>query len=198
MTVLVRSLATAAPKDGVEVRLIARDNEVRGGKNRLAGLIHFAPGLSRGEGGLAPGLVVASDGKADYNFVDLQQTPFDLTDRGSKAATRPRRSTPLSMPSAAFTVPARRSISPPCCATTPEFAASAPLTLRIKRPDGVEFKRVALADKGLGGRAFDLVLPADAASGGWTVQAFADPKSPALGETSFRSRITSRSAWTTL
>ena len=27
--------------------------------------------------------------------------------------------------------------------------------------------------------------PADAASGGWTVQAFADPKSPAIGETSF-------------
>ena len=64
-------------------------------------------------------------------------------------------------------------------------ATSAPLTLVVKRPDGVEHQRVALPDQGLGGRALDLVLPSGAAAGGWTVQAFSDPKSPAIGETGF-------------
>ncbi len=49
MTILVRSLATAAPKDGVEVRLIAKNNEVLAvEKTDAAGLIRFAPGFSRG------------------------------------------------------------------------------------------------------------------------------------------------------
>ena len=186
VTVLARSLASAEPKAGVEVRLIARNNELLAvEKTDSAGLVRFAPGLSRGAGGQAPGLVVAGDGKADYNFLDLQQTPFDLTDRGVKGRAPPKaldafvyaeRGVYRSNETVHLAALLRDSLG---------AAANAPLTLVIKRPDGVEHKRIALPDQGLGGRAFDLVLPADAASGGWTVQAFADPKSPAIGETNF-------------
>ncbi len=40
-------------------------------------------------GGLAPNLIVAQDGKGDYGFLDLGQTPFDLTDRGVKGRVTP-------------------------------------------------------------------------------------------------------------
>src|ERR1700724_2159197 len=83
--VFVRSLASAMPAAGVEVRLVARDNEILTSKRTDdAGHIHFDPGFSRGTGGVAPGLVVAEDGKGDYGFLDLEANAFDLTDRGVK------------------------------------------------------------------------------------------------------------------
>ncbi|WP_374544670.1 alpha-2-macroglobulin [Rhodoblastus sp.] len=186
VTALARSLATAEPKPGVEVRLVAKNNEVLGtAQTDSKGEARFAPGLSRGQGGLAPGLLVASDGKADYNFLDLQQNAFDLTDRGVTGREPPKALD-------AFVYAERgvyRSNETVHLAAllrdSDGIAAAAPLTLVVKRPDGVEFKRVALPDQGLGGRALDLILPAGAASGGWTVLAFSDPKSPAIGETSF-------------
>ena len=54
VTALVRSLATAEPKAGVEARLIAKNNELLAkAVTDAKGEVHFAPGLSRGEGGLS-------------------------------------------------------------------------------------------------------------------------------------------------
>ena len=85
--VFVRSLASAEPVAGVEVRLIARNNEVLATKTSDAlGNVAFDPGLARGEGGLAPGLAVATLG-ADYGFLNLESAAFDLSDRGVKGRT---------------------------------------------------------------------------------------------------------------
>ena len=79
---LARSLSGAAPLAGVELRLIARNNEVLATKTTDAqGRVDFDPGLSRGLGGFAPALLVATLGD-DYNFLSLARAPFDLTDRG--------------------------------------------------------------------------------------------------------------------
>ncbi len=186
ISVLVSSLATAAPKAGVDVRLLARNNELLATeKTNAAGEAHFAPGLSRGAGGEAPGLIVASDGKADYNFLDLQQTAFDLTDRGVKGRAAPKALDAFVYAERGVYRSGEKVHLAALLRNSSGVAASAPLTLVVKRPDGVEFKRVALPDQGLGGRTLDLTLPKGAASGGWTVQAFADPKSPAIGETHF-------------
>ncbi len=64
-------------------------------------------------------------------------------------------------------------------------ALNVPLTLVVERPDGVEYKRAAVADQGLGGRTFSVPLVASAASGTWRVRAFTDPKRPAIGEVTF-------------
>ena len=60
-----------------------------------------------------------------------------------------------------------------------------PLTLVVKRPDGVEYKRVSVADQGLGGRSLAVPLAAGAAPGTWTIDAYADPKAPAIGHVEF-------------
>jgi alpha-2-macroglobulin len=79
---IVQSLGSAAPLAGVELRLVARNNEVLATKTTDAqGRVDFDPGLSRGEGGSAPGLLVAALGD-DYNFLSLTLSAFDLTDRG--------------------------------------------------------------------------------------------------------------------
>src|ERR1700722_2539143 len=68
---MARSLATAAPIEGVEMRLIARNNEVLDVKKTGAdGRVSFDPGLSRGVGGSAIGLLVASLAD-DYGFLNL-------------------------------------------------------------------------------------------------------------------------------
>lgn len=187
VTVLVRSLADAAPKPGVEVRLLAKNNEVLAtSKTDAQGAARFDPGLSRGEGGLAPGLIVANDGKADANFLDLQQSAFDLADRGVKGRAAPakldafvyaERGVYRSNETVFLTALLRDAQG--------TAVAQTPVTLVVKRPDGVEFLRTTTTDQGLGGRSLSFKLPATANSGGWTVEAFVDPKSPALGETSF-------------
>ena len=49
----VNSLASTAPLAGVELRLLARNNEVLAvEKTDAGGAVTFAPGLARGEGGL--------------------------------------------------------------------------------------------------------------------------------------------------
>ena len=60
-----------------------------------------------------------------------------------------------------------------------------PLTLVVKRPDGVEYKRVTLPDEGLGGRAFAVSLLQGAAAGKWSIEAYADPKGDRIGEVEF-------------
>ncbi len=114
--VMARALSSAAPMANVEMRLVAKNNEVLATRTTdRDGFAAFDPGLSRGDGGLAPGLVVARVGD-DYGFLDLAAQAFDLADRGVKGRPRAADRKPCSLPSAAFIVPVKRFISPHCCA----------------------------------------------------------------------------------
>ena len=184
--VLVRSLADAAPVRGVEVQLLARNNEILGQVTTDAnGQARFDAGLARGKGGLAPGLVTARI-EEDYGFLDLKQSAFDLTDRGVKGRVAPEgldaflyaeRGVYRSGETAFLTALLRDSKG--------SAVTGLPLTLVVKRPDGVEYRRQSIEDQGGGGRAFTLSLVGGAATGTWRVQAFADPKGNAIGETTF-------------
>jgi uncharacterized protein YfaS (alpha-2-macroglobulin family) len=187
VNVIVRSLASAEPLAGVEVRLVARNNEVLGTKTTdVTGAVRFDPGLARGTAGLAPGLVVASDAKGDYGFLDLGQTAFDLTDRGVAG-----RAAPGALDALLYTERGVYRSGETVFLTTlvrdakGAAVAGLPVTLVVKRPDGVEYKRVVVADQGLGGRALSLPLLSGAQRGTWRVEAFADPKGRPIGEVTF-------------
>jgi uncharacterized protein YfaS (alpha-2-macroglobulin family) len=183
---LVRSLSTAAPLAGVELKLVARNNEVLAKKTTGAdGRVDFDPGLSRGIGGLAPALLVATLAD-DYGFLNLTQGAFDLTDRGVAGRDPPG-------PLDAFLFTERgvyRSGETVYVAALLRDAKGAalsalPLTLIVKRPDGVEYKRVVVPDQGLGGRSLAVALGNDSLAGTWSIDAYADPKSPAIGHAQF-------------
>lgn len=185
--VFVRSLASAAPLDQIELRLIARNNEVLATKSTGGdGHVRFDPGLSRGTGGLAPNLVVAQDGKGDYGFLDLGQTPFDLTDRGVKG-----RVVPSALDAEVFTergvYRAGETVYTTMLLRDAKGVAATglPLTFVVKRPDGVEYKRTQVEDQGAGGRGYALPLLSDASTGTWHISVYADPKQQAIGEASF-------------
>ena len=185
--VLVRSLATAEPLAGVELRLVARSNEILATKPTPAdGHVRFDAGLSRGTGGLAPGLIVATDAKGDYGFLDLGSAAFDLTDRGVKGRSAAKALDALVFAERGVYRSGETVFVTALLRDSKGVAATGlPLTLVAKRPDGVEYKRALVEDQGMGGRAFSLPLQAGVAPGTWKIQAFADPKSPAIGEATF-------------
>ncbi len=184
--VFVRSLASAKPA-AASVRLVARNNEVLATKPADAsGHVQFDPGLSRGTGGLAPGLLVAEDGKGDYGFLDLGQAAFDLADRGV-AGREPAKALDALVFAERGVYRSGETVFLTALLRDGRGLAreGLPLTLVVKRPDGVEYKRVQVADEGQGGRAYALPLLSGVSPGTWRVEAFVDPKAEAVGSTSF-------------
>jgi uncharacterized protein YfaS (alpha-2-macroglobulin family) len=185
--VFVRSLTSAKPIEGISLRLVARNNEVLATKESGSdGHVRFEPGLARGTGALAPGLVVAEDGKGDYGFLDLQQTAFDLTDRGDDG-----REVKQALDAQVFTergvYRSGETVFVDALLRGAKGTAKEgiPMTLVFERPDGVEYKRVLIDDQGEGGRTYALPLLSSSASGTWRVEAYVDPKGEPVGETTF-------------
>jgi hypothetical protein len=183
----LRSIETALPLADVEVRLIARNNEVLAtAQSDATGAVTFASGLMKGEGGESPALVVAQSPSSDYSFVDLTQPAFDLTDRGVDGRA----------PSGAVDAFVyaergvyRRGETVHATVLLRDDAANAmattPVTLVVERPDGVEFLSLQLDDRGAGGYSHDFDINAVAQGGTWRIKALTDPNGEAVGETSF-------------
>jgi len=183
----INSLATTAPVGGVELRLIARNNEVLAVKRSGAdGTVIFEPGLARGEGGLSPAMLIAQSPSGDYAFLNLKQSPFDLTDRGVSG-----RDIPDGLD--AYVFPERgvyrtgETVHVTALLRDAEGNAppDTPLTLVIERPDGVEYRRSVVPDQGFGGRSLDVPIIASAMTGTWRIAAYTDPKRPSVGSASF-------------
>ncbi len=184
--VFIHSLASAEPDADVEVRLIARDNEVLAtAKTDKNGFIHFEAGLARGEGGQSPAAIVATL-KGDYAFLSLKSAAFDLTDRGVGG-----RQVPVGLDAFVYTERGVYRTGETVHVTSllrdarGIAATGAPLTLKMERPDGVEYRRVLMQDQGLGGRSWSVPLVASAMTGTWRVAAYTDPKRPPVGQTTF-------------
>jgi len=187
LTLMVRSLKTALPLPGVTLALIARNNDDLA---RLTtdrdGRARFDPGLLRGAGGLSPVMVMAYGPGGDFNFIDLRRPEFDLSDRGiegrapagpvdafvytERGIYRPGESVHLV---SLLRDPAARAIE------------GRTLVVKLNRPDGKEYRRFTLDDRGGGGGEATIALPAAAARGTWEATAHTDPEGPAVGRVTF-------------
>ncbi|HWF94560.1 MAG TPA: alpha-2-macroglobulin [Xanthobacteraceae bacterium] len=183
----VHSLETAQGEGQVEIRLVARNNEVLSTKRTNdAGYVQFDAALTRGEGGQSPAMIVANDAKGDYAFLSLKTPAFDLSDRGVSGRT-----VPAGLDAFVYTERGvyRSGETVQITSLVRDGQATAalgvPLTLVVERPDGVEYRRSVVADQGVGGYALAVPLVASAPTGTWRVRAFTDPKRPPVGETSF-------------
>lgn len=185
--VFVHSLETAQARGTVEVRLVSRGNEVLSTKRTDdAGRVSFEASLTRGEGAASPAMIVASDARGDYAFLNFKAAAFDLTDRGVSGRPVPagldafvyaERGVYRSGETVHLTALLRDGVG--------MAAVGVPLTLVIERPDGVEYRRAVVPDQGAGGRSLSVPLVTSAPTGTWRVRAYTDPKRPALGEASF-------------
>ena len=183
----VNSLATTSAIGDVEIRLIARNNDVLAVKKTDAdGSVAFEPGLARGEGGQAPAMLVASGDGGDYAFLNLTSSAFDLTDRGV-AGREPTGAldafvfTERGVYRTGETVYVTTLLRNAAGVAVPDVD----LTMVVQRPDGVEYRRTVVPDQGLGGRSLNVPIISSAPTGTWRIAVYSDPKQASIGETSY-------------
>ena len=186
INVFLNSLATTDAKAGIEIRLVARNNEVLATRTTDAqGFVRFESGLTRGEGGLAPAMVI-TEGRGDYAFLSLKAPAFDLTDRGVAG-----RSVAGGLDAFVYTERGVYRTGETVHLTTllrdaqGVAVTGVPMTLVIERPDGVEYRRTVVQDQGIGGRSLSFPMISSAQTGTYRVRAYTDPKGPSVGSTSF-------------
>ncbi|WP_035724286.1 alpha-2-macroglobulin family protein [Fodinicurvata fenggangensis] len=186
LSVFARSLATAKPTEGLKLTLLARNNEVLGEATTDAdGHARFAPGLTRGDAGLAPAVLLA-EGEEDFVFLDMTRAGFDLSDRGVTGRPAPG---PLDVYAWTERGIYRAGEIVHAAALARDGAVEAaddlPLTFIFERPDGVEDRRIVSQGTALGGHTVDLALPDNAMRGTWNLRVHTDPGQSPIAEKMF-------------
>ncbi|NGX95103.1 MAG: hypothetical protein G4V63_07700, partial [Candidatus Afipia apatlaquensis] len=176
LNVFARSLGSAKPIAGAELTLLAKNNEILGTATSDAeGHAIFNPGLTRGEGGMVPAVLMAKQGDNDFVFLDMGRAGFDLSDRGVTG-----RPAPGALDVYAWTERGiyRAGEEVHVAALARDGSAKAvenlPLTFIFSRPDGVEDRRIVSDGTSAGGHAVDLALQPNAMRGTWTVAIHTD------------------------
>ena len=187
LTVAVHSLESGSPLNRVELKLIARDNEVLAtATSDRAGLVKFDPGLLRGEGGRTATAVMAFRKDGDFSFLDLTRGAFDLSDRGVGGRAMPG-DTDL------FFYSDRGVYRPGETAHVmgllrdqgAKAIAGVPVMFKLLRPDGVESTRfTGVKDEG-GGYQLDIPIASSARTGNWTLEAYVDPEGEPIAALSY-------------
>ncbi|WP_245413364.1 alpha-2-macroglobulin family protein [Mangrovicella endophytica] len=188
--VFARSLGEAQELEGVELQLVATNNQILATERTDAsGHARFPAGLLRGTGGNRPAVLTASAAGtgSDFVFLDLTASAFDLTDRGVEGRP-PAGALDVFLTSERGIYRTGDTAYLTGTVRNAQGQAVEGLTLTgiVKRPDGVEFQRRQIADAGAGGFDWPVDLPANAMRGTWTVALFTDPKRPALAQTTIR------------
>lgn len=186
LNVFARSFNTARPLAGVEMVLIANNNDVLArARTDANGHVRFAAGLMRGNGAAAPRAVQAF-GSGDFSYLDLRRPAFDLSDRGVDGRTQPG-------PVDAFLYTERGIYRPRetvnvVALLRDRIANAMPgqqIVLSVRRPDGVEFRRATLPDGGAGAAHYAVTLTDTAPRGRWEVIASLDGNN-AVGRVGFQ------------
>lgn len=199
LDVVVRSLKTAKIMAGVRVALVAKDGEdLATAQSDKDGRVRFPHALLAGEGAGKAKMVMAYGPDADFTALDLERSPVDL----SKADTAGRTPGSEEKPGGGRAIKtavdgflyADRGVYRPgetvhLVGLLRDRQARALADRRgalvIKRPSGVEFRRVRF-DKADGGAvAQDLVLPKTAPRGRWRASLEMDGIEAPAGEVSF-------------
>ncbi|MFP4327222.1 MAG: MG2 domain-containing protein, partial [Paracoccaceae bacterium] len=184
--VVARGLSDAEAREGVSVQLLSRANAVLGeAVTDAEGQARFSAGLTRGEGGAAPAMVVAQAGEEDLAFLSLTEPAFDLSDRGVEG----REPAP---PIDVFLATDRGAYRPGEAIHVTALARDAqaeaipglPLTAILIRPDGVEYSRRTSPRDVAGGHVFRLPLGPGVPRGAWRLEVRADPDAAALASLS--------------
>ena len=187
LTVQVRGFADAQARPGVQLSLIARNNDVLGtAQTGSDGVARFPAPLLHGDGPMAPIAIHATASDGDFTQLDLDRAAFDLSDRGVAGPPPPG-------PLDAFVWLDRGIYRPGETVQVMALLRDAgggeadlPAHVRVKRPNGQVFLD-AVPPRG-GGASVHLPVPLSpsAPTGLWTVELLADPAAPPIGQASFR------------
>jgi len=187
LNVFTRSLASAKPIAGVELQLLAKNNEVLGtATTDENGRATFTAGLIRGTAALTPAVITARSGTSDYVFLDMTRAGFDLSDRGVTGRAAPGAIDVLPFTERGIYRAGETVYAQALARDTDGNAIeNLPLTFIFSRPDGVEDRRIVSQTSNLGGYTVDFPTQENAMRGTWTMNIYTDPKGTAIATKSF-------------
>jgi uncharacterized protein YfaS (alpha-2-macroglobulin family) len=187
MSATVRSLQTARPQRGVKLELVARNNEILArGETDANGHLNFNGAVMKGEGNMAPRMVMAYGVNGDFAVLDLDRSPVDLTERdigGREPANQADAMvyTERGVYRPGETVLANALLRDPAANAITNRAGS----LIVYSPNGIEAGRQRFTSApNAGGIRYDFALPRAAARGQWRMVANVDGVGE-VGATSF-------------
>ncbi|QUD87024.1 alpha-2-macroglobulin family protein [Phenylobacterium montanum] len=195
LDVVVRSLKTARILSGVRVALVAKNGEdLASATSDAQGRVRFARPLLKGDGASAAKMVMAYGSLGDLAVLDLDRSPVDLSSQGVGGRNAPDLTGREAKADIDAYLYADRGIYRPgetvrLTALVRDRLAHAvdgrKGYLVVKRPSGVEFKKIAFQRTPTGVLAQDIVLPATAPRGRWSAELMAEGIEEPVGALSF-------------
>ncbi|MEZ5953304.1 MAG: alpha-2-macroglobulin [Hyphomonas sp.] len=187
LDVTLRSLKDGKPISDTAVQLIARNNDVLSeGKSDQQGRVVFPVELTKGQGNLAPKLILAVSAKGELAALDLTRAPVDLSDEEVGG-----RDTPELIDAYLYT---DRGIYRPGESVrltamlrdrTGEAIDGRSGNLVLYRPNGLVAEKVRFEDPESAAVQHTFLLPKGASRGEWRVQAEMDGLSGSSGTVRF-------------
>ncbi len=187
LTVFARSLRSAEPLSGVELALVARNNEeLKRVKTGPDGRATFEAPLIRGKGGAEPVVIMAYGSGADFSFLDLRRPAFDLTDRGVEGRSNPGEIDAYMYTDRGVYRPGETvNVTTLLRDQQARAITNTMLTFVLSRPDGLESKKWTQKNLLAGASSDPVVLTNTAPRGRWQVAAYVDPKGEPIGRVAF-------------
>lgn len=201
LDVVARSLKSARTLAGLRVALVARDGEDLGaGTTDATGRVRFPGPMLKGEGAAAAKMVMAYGTMGDLAVLDLDRAPVDLSSQGAggrqggpDGTGKPTDGRTLRTEVDAYLYADRGIYRPGETAHVVALVRDREAraikdrkgVMVVRRPSGVEFRRIAFDHAETGAVLQDLALPASAPRGRWTVQLEVEGIDGPVGQTSF-------------
>lgn len=174
LDVTLRSLQSARALAGAQLTLLARNNDILAEVTTdRSGRAHFDGRLLRGEGPLAPRLVMAYSLEGDFAALDLDSAPVDLSGEGIGGRTPSQGADVFVYTERGIYRPGETVRASALTRDDQARAMSRPGSFVVYRPNGIEAERVRFAasaeDAPPGAVFHDYVTPRDAARGMWRI-----------------------------
>ncbi len=174
--VFARSLSSARPLAGLELTLIATNNdELAKARTDADGRARFDGAAVSGEYPLTPKMIMAYGPQDDFAAIDLQRAPLDLSDRNVHGRAAPSKVDGYLYFDRGIYRPGETvRISGLLRNDSGTAVADRPVTLTIRRPNYTEAAKVRIDKTDIGGFTYDFAVPRSAARGAWSVGLEAD------------------------
>ena len=183
LDVFVRSIETARPLAGVNLSLIANNNDVLAtGVTNADGRVHFTGAAVNGDYPLTPQMVMAYGPQEDFAALDLSRSPLDLSDRdiaGRNAS--PTLDGFVYLDRGVYRPGETVRVAGLVRDATGVAVSDRPVTLSVLRPNGTKAFQRRIDAFDIGGFSFDYAIPQSAPRGQWRLALNADGLEGSIG-----------------
>lgn len=184
--VFARSLSAARPMSGVDLQLVAANNDVLARATTDGdGRARFEGAAVNGDWPLTPRLIMAYGPQEDFAAIDLNRAPLDLSDRNVGGRAAPSKVDAYLYPERGIYRPGETvHLTGLLRDDAGRAVEGRPLMLTIRRPNYTEAAKIRIERAELGGFNHSFDVPSSAPRGVWTASLSADGLGD-VGSTSF-------------